>query len=66
VLLDAAACLECRVVSRSPAGDHTIVVAEVVGGRLLTSGASPMTYAETGDLDGSAELYPKEFGRRRE
>jgi flavin reductase (DIM6/NTAB) family NADH-FMN oxidoreductase RutF len=60
-----AAYLDCRVVSRHDAGDHTIVVAEVVGGRVLASGAAPMTYAETGDLDGSAELYPAAFTPRR-
>jgi flavin reductase (DIM6/NTAB) family NADH-FMN oxidoreductase RutF len=65
ILLDVAAYLDCRVVSRHDAGDHTIVVAEVVGGRVLASGAAPMTYAETGDLDGSAELYPAAFTPRR-
>jgi flavin reductase (DIM6/NTAB) family NADH-FMN oxidoreductase RutF len=65
ILLDGAAYLDCRVVSSHAAGDHTIVVAEVVGGQVLASGATPMTYAETGELDGSAELYPSEFTSRR-
>jgi flavin reductase (DIM6/NTAB) family NADH-FMN oxidoreductase RutF len=65
ILLDGAAYLDCRVVSSHAAGDHTIVVAEVVGGRVLARGVPPMTYAETGELDGSAELYPPEFTPRQ-
>lgn len=61
VLLDAAAYLECRVVSTTAAGDHELVLGEVTGGRVLAAAASPMTYAETGNLDGSAELYPPSF-----
>lgn len=61
VLLDAAACLECRVVARYAAGDHELVLGEVVDGRVLAPDASPMTYAETGNLDGSDELYPVSF-----
>jgi flavin reductase (DIM6/NTAB) family NADH-FMN oxidoreductase RutF len=61
ILLDAAACLECRVTDRHSAGDHELVVAQVTGGRLLDPAAPPMTYAETGNLDGSAELFPSSF-----
>jgi hypothetical protein len=28
---------------------------------VLEAAAAPMTYAETGNLDGSAELYPAAF-----
>jgi flavin reductase (DIM6/NTAB) family NADH-FMN oxidoreductase RutF len=63
VLLDALAYLECRVVGRHAAGDHELVLGQVVGGRLLAPEALPMTYAETGDLDGSAALYPSAFER---
>jgi len=63
ILLDAAACLECRVVNRHPAGDHELVVGQVTGGRVLDAKAPPMTYGETGNLDGSAELYPGSFDR---
>jgi flavin reductase (DIM6/NTAB) family NADH-FMN oxidoreductase RutF len=55
--------LECRVVGRHPAGDHQFVLGQVVGGRLLAPAALPMTYTETGNLDGSAELYPSTFQR---
>jgi flavin reductase (DIM6/NTAB) family NADH-FMN oxidoreductase RutF len=61
VLLDAAAYLECRLIGRHAAGDHELVLAQVVGGRVLAPDAKPMTYAETGNLDGSADLYPPTF-----
>ncbi len=61
VLLDAAAFLECRVIEIMPAGDHELALAQVAGGGVLDESAEPMTYAETGDLDGSAGLYPTKF-----
>jgi flavin reductase (DIM6/NTAB) family NADH-FMN oxidoreductase RutF len=61
ILLDAAAYLECRVTGRLPAGDHEVVVGKVVGGRVLDASAEPMAYLETGNLDGSADLYPRSF-----
>lgn len=63
VLLDALGYLECRLAGRFPAGDHELVLGEVVGGRLSAPAALPMTYAETGNLDGSAALYPSTFPR---
>jgi hypothetical protein len=44
-----------------PAGDHELVLGRVVDGRILAPGAAPMTYAETGEMDGSRELYPRGF-----
>ncbi len=61
VLLDALAYLECHVAGRYAAGDHELVLGQVVGGRVLIPDALPMTYADTGNLDGSAELYPATF-----
>ena len=61
VLSDSIAYLDCRVVACHPAGDHELVVAQVVAGSILTQDALPMTYAETGNLDGSAALYPPGF-----
>jgi len=61
ILLDSAAVLECRVSARHPAGDHELVLGRPVGGRVLDPAAHPMIYAETGNLDGSAELYPASF-----
>jgi flavin reductase (DIM6/NTAB) family NADH-FMN oxidoreductase RutF len=50
--------LECRTTQRVPAGDHEIVVARPVAGEILLPDAIPLTYADTGDLDGSRDLYP--------
>jgi hypothetical protein len=44
-----------------PAGDHVIVTGRVVAGGLLVPDAVPLTYGETGELDGSRELYPSEL-----
>jgi flavin reductase (DIM6/NTAB) family NADH-FMN oxidoreductase RutF len=43
VLDEALAYLECRVVSRCSSGDHVLIVAECVGGRLQGEG-HPMTH----------------------
>jgi flavin reductase (DIM6/NTAB) family NADH-FMN oxidoreductase RutF len=43
VLSEALAYLECRVAGRCEAGDHDLVIAEVVGGRLLNDG-HPMVH----------------------
>ena len=61
VLSDAAAFLECRVTATMPAGDHVIVVAEVVDGAVLDEDARPLRYDETGNVDGSAALFPDAF-----
>jgi hypothetical protein len=37
------------------------VLGHVVGGRVLAAGTEPMRYADTGNLDGSAALYPATF-----
>jgi flavin reductase (DIM6/NTAB) family NADH-FMN oxidoreductase RutF len=58
ILAGAVAYLECRLTGRFPAGDHEIVIARPVAGELLLPDAVPLTYADTGDLDGSRELYP--------
>lgn len=61
VLSDAAAFLECRVAATMPAGDHVLVVGEVVDGAVLADDAVPLRYDETGSMDGSAALYPDTF-----
>jgi flavin reductase (DIM6/NTAB) family NADH-FMN oxidoreductase RutF len=61
ILLDAAAWLECRLREQMPAGDHELVIGQVVAGALLVPRPEPMGYHETGELDGSAELYPRSF-----
>ena len=61
VLDEAIAYFECEVTQSIPAGDHELVVARVIDGRVLDVAATPMTYVETGDLDGSGSLYPASF-----
>lgn len=64
-VLDAGlAYLDCRIVSRQPAGDHVVVVAEVTGGEVLDAQARPLLYSALGDLDGSDELLPTRLGAR--
>ena len=45
-----------------PAGDHVLVLGKVINGKLLDSQAEPMTYRETGTMDGASELFPDAFG----
>lgn len=59
VLRAAVAQLECAVQEECSAGDHRLVVAAVTGGVLLDPNALPLRYSETGNLDGSAALYPQ-------
>lgn len=61
VLDDAVAYFECEISHAVPAGDHELLVARVIDGRILDAAARPMTYAETGNLDGSSSLYPASF-----
>ena len=58
ILTDALAWFECEVVERRPAGDHELVVARVTGGDVARHDTVPLTYADTGSMDGSGALYP--------
>lgn len=59
-VLDAGlAYFDCQVISKHPAGDHVVILAEVVGGDFLQRQGRPLRYDELGDLDGSAELLPR-------
>jgi flavin reductase (DIM6/NTAB) family NADH-FMN oxidoreductase RutF len=58
ILDGALAWLDCRLVQRVAAGDHEIVLARPVAGEILRPDAAPLLYADTGELDGSRELYP--------
>jgi flavin reductase (DIM6/NTAB) family NADH-FMN oxidoreductase RutF len=62
ILTGAIAWLECRLTGRLPAGDHEIVLARPVAGELVAPGVPPLTYADTGELDGSRELFPESLG----
>jgi flavin reductase (DIM6/NTAB) family NADH-FMN oxidoreductase RutF len=61
ILEQALGYLDCELSRRHRAGDHELVLGRVVDGKILDSAAAPLTYADTGDMDGSADLYPKSF-----
>lgn len=61
ILEDALAYFECELEGRTRAGDHELVLGRVADGRILDTKAAPLTYADTGDMDGSSALYPDEF-----
>jgi flavin reductase (DIM6/NTAB) family NADH-FMN oxidoreductase RutF len=62
LLPEALAWFECRVLCEYPAGDHLLVLGKVVGGKLLDFEAEPMSYRQTGDMDGASALFPDVFG----
>jgi flavin reductase (DIM6/NTAB) family NADH-FMN oxidoreductase RutF len=59
ILNQALAWLECSLHGRALAGDHEIVFGRPVAGELVAPDAIPLLYSDTGELDGSRELYPK-------
>ena len=61
ILEQALAYFDCELAGRHRAGDHELVLGRVVEGKILDPGAAPLTYADTGDMDGSADLYPTSF-----
>jgi flavin reductase (DIM6/NTAB) family NADH-FMN oxidoreductase RutF len=62
LLLKSLAWFECQVVGEHPAGDHVLVLGKVINGKLLDSKAEPLTYRETGAMDGASALFPDVFG----
>ncbi|MGH8231308.1 MAG: flavin reductase family protein [Steroidobacteraceae bacterium] len=61
ILPQALAFFDCAVQSETAAGDHRVVVGRVVDGAILSNDGIPLAYADTGDLDGSASLFPERF-----
>jgi flavin reductase (DIM6/NTAB) family NADH-FMN oxidoreductase RutF len=53
ILVDGLGWIECRVVATLPAGDHTLVLGEVVAAGVEHDGAQPLTLQDAG-LDYSA------------
>lgn len=56
ILIDSLAYFDCQVSHYTDAGDHKIVICKVLAGEILRQG-KPMLYSQTGDMDGSSELY---------
>jgi flavin reductase (DIM6/NTAB) family NADH-FMN oxidoreductase RutF len=56
ILAEALAYFDCKVSHYCAAGDHRLAICEVVDTALLNNG-TPLLYVETGNLDGSSELY---------
>ena len=61
LLPEALAWFECQVVDEHPAGDHVLVLGKVMDGKLLDVKAEPMTYRDTGVMDGASALFPRFF-----
>jgi flavin reductase (DIM6/NTAB) family NADH-FMN oxidoreductase RutF len=61
ILEEAMAYFDCELSERMRAGDHELVLGRVMDGKILHPKAAPLTYAETGDMDGSSALYPSRF-----
>jgi flavin reductase (DIM6/NTAB) family NADH-FMN oxidoreductase RutF len=61
ILEDALGYFDCRLEGSLPAGDHDLVLGRVLEARLLDPEAVPLTYADTGNLDGSSALFPTEL-----
>jgi flavin reductase (DIM6/NTAB) family NADH-FMN oxidoreductase RutF len=61
ILEDALAYFDCELSGQLKAGDHELVLGRVVDGRILDPKAVPLSYADTGDMDGSSALYPKKL-----
>ncbi len=59
VLSDSLAYFDCKLSHIVDAGDHKIVVCEVVAAAELNSGW-PLLYWQTANMDGSRDLYPKD------
>ena len=62
LLREAVAWFECRVLAEYPAGDHVLVLGQVIAGKLLDAEGEPMTYRDTGAMDGASALFPSDFG----
>ena len=56
VLQESLAYFDCKVRHEVAAGDHQLVICEVIDARQLNAG-SPMLYSDTGAMDNSADYY---------
>jgi flavin reductase (DIM6/NTAB) family NADH-FMN oxidoreductase RutF len=56
ILSESSAYFDCKVKQTIVTGDHVLVVCEVIDAGYLEQG-KPMLYCETGDMDGSSQLF---------
>ena len=56
ILSESLAYFDCEVSHYSDAGDHKIAICKVISAARLNEGC-PLLYSQTGDMDGSRELY---------
>jgi flavin reductase (DIM6/NTAB) family NADH-FMN oxidoreductase RutF len=56
ILSESLAYFDCQVSHYADAGDHKIAVCKVIAAARLNQG-TPLLYIQTGDMDGSSELY---------
>jgi flavin reductase (DIM6/NTAB) family NADH-FMN oxidoreductase RutF len=56
VLSESLAYFDCQVSHYTDAGDHKIAVCKVIAAARLNEG-HPLLYCQTGEMDGSSELY---------
>ena len=56
VLSESLAYFDCQVSHYTDAGDHKIIICKVIAAAKLNEGR-PLLYSQTGDMDGSSELY---------
>lgn len=61
ILPEALAWLECELHHQYPAGDHELVIGQVIDGALQHPEHPPLLYRETGDMDGASRLFPDTF-----
>jgi len=61
LLADALAWFACDLAGECPAGDHVLALGRVLDGALLKPDAEPLTYRETGDMDGASAIFPDRF-----
>jgi flavin reductase (DIM6/NTAB) family NADH-FMN oxidoreductase RutF len=61
IFKEALAFFECQVTHDFLAGDHRLILGEVLDGRLNDPSRSPLLYQSTGDLDQASAFYPKDF-----
>jgi flavin reductase (DIM6/NTAB) family NADH-FMN oxidoreductase RutF len=60
-LVASLAYFDCKFVADIGAGDHRIIIGQVIHGKILAAHAQPLRYDQTGDMDGSSMLYPEGF-----